>query len=176
MPETFTYTEVRTRTEAVTDQVRMFLQYAGVKSDDVEKLVSAVEAKWLKAVGVFLTDKNGERIYEAEVSIDWVAHSRYVRLSPTIRTDLPGWENGASPEIRTIGHRFGKKAREIGQDPRFCVRFTPEITADENRHKSLCAIVGVSFSSPMPRWASAPTERSYSVLDLSEVNVALREG
>jgi hypothetical protein len=175
MPKVLTYTETKTRTEAIVDQFDMFLLYAGIGAGPRKKLLTGVENRWFDAVGVYLVNSAGQRILEAEISISWQLHTDLTVLSPTIRTDLPGWERGAAPEIQVIGSRFGKKAKEMGRQPNYWVLFTPEIRQDAARYKQVCPLVGVSHGSGVPIWASNPNERSYTIDELSEVNVALRE-
>jgi hypothetical protein len=175
MPKVLTYTETKTRTEAIVDQFDMFLLYAGIGTGPRKKLLVGVEKRWLDAIGVYLINSAGQRILEAEISISWQLHTDLTVLSPTIRTDLPGWDHGAAPEIQVIGSRFGKKAKEMGRQPYCWVLFTSEIRQDAARHKQLCPQVGVSYGTGVPDWTSNPNERSYTIDELSEVNVALRE-
>jgi hypothetical protein len=175
MPKVLTYTETRTRTEAIVDQFDMFLLYAGIGTGPRKKLLDGVEKRWFAAIGVYLVNTEGRRILEAEISISWQLHTDLTVLSPTIRTDLPGWDRGAAPEIQVIGSRFGKKAKEMGRQPQYWVLFTSEIRQDAARYKRLCPQAGVSHGTGVPAWASNPNERSYTIDELSEVNVALRE-
>jgi hypothetical protein len=175
MPRTLIYTDTKTRTEAIVDQFDMFLLYAGIEAGSRQKLLTGVENRWFAAIGVYLVNNAGRRILEAEVSISWQLHTDLTILSPTIRTDLPGWDRGAAPEIQVIGSRFGKKANEMGCRPHYWVRFTPEIRQDVAWHKQLCEQVGVSHGAGVPAWTSNPNERSYTIDELSEINVALRE-
>jgi|HubBroStandDraft_4_1064222.scaffolds.fasta_scaffold538083_1 hypothetical protein len=175
MPQVLTYTETKTRTEAIVDQFDMFLLYAGIGAAPRKKLLSGVEERWFDAIGVYLVNSAGRRILEAQISISWQLHTDLTVLSPTIRTDLPGWDHGAAPEIQVIGSRFGKKAKEMGRQPQYWVLFTSEIRQDAARYKQLCPRAGVSHGTGVPDWASNPKERSYTIDELSEVNVALRE-
>jgi hypothetical protein len=175
MLRTLTYTDTTTRTEAIIDQFDMFLLYAGIGPGPRKKILVGVEGRWFDAIGVYLINNSGRRILEAEISISWQLHTDLTVLSPTIRTDLPGWERGAAPEIQVIGSRFGKKSTDMGRRPNFWVRFTSEIQGNPARHKQLCGQVGVSYGSGVPDWASNPSERSYIIDELSEINVALRE-
>jgi hypothetical protein len=172
---TYTYATTRTRTEAVVDQFDMFLRYAGVKDGPRNRILEAVKEKWITAVGVYLLDASQKRMLEAEVAIRWELYSDLVALEPTIRTDLPGWEKGAAPEITVIGSRFGTKAHELGKQVHFWVRFTNEIHRNPNRHRELCGRTGVQYGSSVPDWASEPQTRSYTIDALREVNVSLRE-
>jgi len=174
--KTYAYATTRTRTEAVVDQFDIFLQYAGVNEASRTKVLNAVQQRWLEKVGVYLTDDAGKRVLEVAVGIDWAAHADYAAISPYINTDLPGWESGAAPEIRTLGHRFGKKARESGQTPRHWVRFTAAIRADENRHRQLCDEAGYLFRGGVPAWRNPPARRDeMRILDLEEVNISIHE-
>jgi len=170
---TFTYTSVRTRAEAVVDQVDMFLQYAGIHESARSKILKGVEQQWLSDIGVYLV-VNGKRFLEAEISVSWDVYSDLVKLTPTIRTDLPGWEDGIAPEVRTIGRRFGIKAQDLKLPAHFWVRFTKAICNDSSRYRQLCSIVGVSYGSRVPEWEYKPSEKAYILEDLQEVQIALR--
>jgi hypothetical protein len=175
MLKTFTFTETRTRAEAVVDQFNMFLQYAGIQESARKKLLAGVENQWLSAIGVYVLNQKGLRILEAEIKVDWDQHLGLVHLFPTVRADLPGWEDGAAPEIRTIGRRFGQKANQLGIKPSYWVRFNQSIRTNPARYRQLCPKVGVVYNSSVPKWDAPPGEAWYGVLDLEEVNAALRQ-
>jgi hypothetical protein len=175
MLKTFTFTETRTRAEAVVDQFDMFLQYAGIHRSTRTKLVAGIENRWMSAVGVYVLNRAGRRILEAEITVDWDQHVGLARLFPTIRADMPGWEEGAAPEISTIGRRFGQKAQELRTKPRYWVRFNQSVRENPIRHRELCQKLGVEYRSSVPDWAASPQGRAYTVPDLEEVNAALRE-
>jgi len=172
---TYPYTTTKTRTEAVVDQFDIFLQYAGIGEPARVKLLDGVQERWLEVVAVYLCNEGRKRILEARVEIAWTMHSDYASISPTVNTDLPGWESGAAPEIRVIGHRFGQKARELNIVPNSWVLFTPSIRNNSTRHAELCAKVGVSMGHPVPEWQSKPTDRSMKIIDLDEVSVSIEE-
>jgi hypothetical protein len=172
---TLTYTETRTRTETVIDQFDIFLRYAGIGESARERIFKGVANRWFSAIGVYLLDVGGLRVLEAEVAVNWTMHSDLALLSPTVRTDLSGWENGAAPEISVIGHRFGRIAQETKSDPHYWVRWASGIRADETRYHSLCREVGVSPRSGLPAWASTPSTRSYTLQDLQEVSAVIRK-
>lgn len=169
----YTYTSVKTRAEAVVDQVDMFLQYAGIQESARVKILVGVEGRWLSDIGVYLT-RNGKRFLEAEIGVDWDLSSNLAILTPTVRTDLPGWEHRAAPEVSTIGRRFGKKAQELNMAPNFWVRFTRAIYDNPPLHRERCSIVGVDYRSNAPEWEPPPVERVYKVQDLQEAHTALR--
>jgi hypothetical protein len=129
----------------------------------------------MSAVGVYVLNRAGLRILEAEIKVDWDQHVGLARLFPTIRADLPGWEEGAAPEISTIGRRFGQKAQELGSKPSYWVLFHRSVRENPVRHRELCQKVGVRYASSVPDWAASPQERRYTVPDLEEVNAALRQ-
>jgi hypothetical protein len=174
--KTYSYTSTRTRTEAVVDQFDMFLQYAGIVAAKRSKVLIAVEKQWLDRVGVYLVDSNNKRILQIAVEIDWPAHADFAAISPHVRTDLPGWESGVAPEIRTLGRRFGRKAQDLGQIPRHWVRFSAEIRRDEQLHRKRCSEAGYSFEGEVPEWRNPPVRREdMRLLDLEEVGLWVAE-
>jgi hypothetical protein len=175
MAQTYTHTSARTRAEAVQDQVDMFLQYAGISDEKArEGILKGISEHWLTKVGVYLVE-NGKRFLEVEVALDWQAHADFTALTPEIRTDLPGWADGAAPEVRTLGRRFGLKARELGITPSYWVVFTNEIHADPERYRQACMAVVGGTGGTIPDWRTPPQSRSYTVEDLAEVSVAISE-
>ncbi len=173
-PTTRTYAEARTRAEVVVDQFDMFLKYTGISNSDRNNILKGIKNRWLEAVGVYLVNTHGQRILEAEVNVNWTLHSDYAVLTPVVRADLPGWDSGAAPEIVTIGHRFGKYAQDRGIEPSYWVRFTQAIRNDPARYHDLCPMVGVSYQSRPPEWASTPQSEQYQIPDLQELNVVVR--
>lgn len=153
----------------------MFLQYSGISDSAITRISSAVSNRWLEAVGVYLVNGLGKRFMEIEIAVDWRLHSDLAAVTPTITTDLPGWKDGASPEVRTLGHRLGREAMARGISPHYWVRFAPSIRSNPIQYESLCKDVGVSYGSSPPGWATPPKEKRYSVLDLNEVTTYGRE-
>ncbi|ANN21166.1 hypothetical protein SD37_39995 [Amycolatopsis orientalis] len=173
---TYAYAATRTRTEAVVDQFDIFLQYAGLPEASREKVLGMVERRWIEKVGVYLLEAGGKRVLEVAVNIDWPSHDDLVAISPIIGTDLPGWESGAAPEIRTLGRRFGTKAREYGQTPRHWVQFTTEIRSDAELHRRRCADGGYQYRSGLPDWRNPPVRRDdMRLLDLEEICISIAE-
>lgn len=172
-PQAHTYTATRTRTEAVVDQFDMFLRYCMVNEGLRELVLLGVNHRWVHSAAAYITDAVTEkRILEAFVMIDWEMHSDLARLTPTIVSDLPGWDKGSAPEIQVIGRRFGREAKSRGR-PVHCwvsltstVRGNPSVLARANRE--------MRISGSTPDWASAPTGRTYPLLDLSEQQVGIR--
>ncbi|MEU0881455.1 hypothetical protein ABZ345_22815 [Lentzea sp. NPDC005914] len=174
--KTYSYTVTRTRTEAVVDQFAIFLQYAGVSDASRTRTLHAVDQRWLERVAVYLVDSAGLRVLEVAVGIDWTAHSDFAAISPQISTDLPGWEQGAAPEIRALGHRFGAKASALGQTPRLWVRFTRAIRDNADLHRTLCDQSGYQYRGRVPEWRNPPVRRDNMQLpDLPEVDVSIWE-
>ncbi|MET8866246.1 hypothetical protein ABZW11_25200 [Nonomuraea sp. NPDC004580] len=174
--KTYSYTSTRSRTEAVVDQFDLFLRYTGLRDASRVKVLDAVEKKWLDKVGVYLVDYNQKRILEVSLSINWELHAQFAAISPRVSTDLPGWDSGAAPEIRVLGHRFGKKAREHGQTPHYWVLFVPAIRSDVHLHRRRCDETGVSFSGTLPEWRNPPVrQEDRSVLDLEELGISVTE-
>lgn len=173
---THTYTDTYTRAEAVVDQFDMFLQYAGVREKRRSELLRAIENRWIDKIGIYLTDQDGKRFLEVSLGVDWPRHEALAAVSPQIRTDLPGWDDGAAPEIRVLGRRFGQKALEYKKTPRTWVMFKSEIRRNKELHKKLCEETGHSYEGSVPEWRDA---RRYAeekeVLDLEEVTISLEE-
>jgi hypothetical protein len=152
----------------------MFLQYAGISDRDRTKILKGVNEKWFSHIGVYL-ERNGKRFLEAEISVDWDLYSDLVKLTPTVRSDSVGWgEDGAAPEVRTIGKRFGEKAQKLKISPSYWTCFIESIRDDSAKYQKLCKVVGVSYGSSPPEWEETPSERSLEILGLEEVNVKLR--
>ena len=173
--KTYTYASTTTRTHAVLNQFEIFLQYAGVERRDRKRLVRAVDHRWLIALGVYLRNDDGKRVLEAELGIEWEKHSDLAKLSPSVATDLPGWEDGAAPEVGVIGRQFGERARENPYPQGYWVRFTKAIRADPDLHRNLCKKVGVVYGGRPPDWASPPEEWSTRADYLEELNASVRE-
>ena len=172
----YSYATTRTRTEAVVDQFDIFLQYAGVPEAKRTKVLAAIENRWLERVGVYLVDSDEKRVLEVAVGIDWDMHADFAAISPHISTDLPGWQEGAAPEIRTLGRRFGAKANELGQRPRHWVRFTAAIRADEQKHRRLCGEAGYLYKGSVPAWRNPPVRKNeMKILDLEEGDISIAE-
>lgn len=166
--------DVRTRSEAVLDQVEILMRYAGIDEKTRERTLHGIEQQWFLAIAAYLV-RDGKRILEAEIAIDWTLHRQLKKLSPTIRTDLPEWESGGTPEVVTIGRRFGGRAQQLGLRPQQWVLFTPAIRNDPAAYKAAAEKVGVVMNGKVPDWAGDVDERGFTPPDLHEARAGLRE-
>ena len=94
---------------------------------DVKKLLKAVDNKELSAVGIYIED-GGYRIAEVEFEIDWDEHQRMIGVYGTqFNTDLPGWDNGVSPEAYIAAQRLVEAAKQMGKPVRSWIRVSPSV-------------------------------------------------
>lgn len=118
MVRTKTNTYTRTRTKAVESQFRIFFRYSSISNERVEKMIEAVNAHELKAVGAYLTDAD-KRIYEVELQIDWDKHGLRVRESgDKFPNSVIGWSEGAAPEVEINIRMLAKEAERLGKQIR----------------------------------------------------------
>ncbi len=168
---TFTYTNAYTRAEAVQDQIRILFREAGISEAETSKICVGVQNQWLVAVGLYLL-QDGRRVYEVEAAIDWGLHSSM----PTVNfsAELPGWEGKGSPEALILGRRFSSIAAREGLSARHWGRFSSDIRADPDRHRSLCPLVGLDYGSRVADWKSTPRSTALGMQDLSEMGATER--
>ena len=172
-PQTRTYTSTRTRTEAVVDQFEIFLKYCMVDEQLRELVLLGVNKRWVSTAAAYITDANsGKRILEAFVQVDWVQHSDLARLTPTVVVDLPGWEDGAAPEISVLGRRFGREALARQRPVRCWVELAPEIR--NNSSLKAKAERELNIGGSVPDWQGTPYERVYPLPDLPEQQAGIR--
>jgi hypothetical protein len=163
---TYTYT----RTAVLVDQVERFLSLSGIDSERRAKVVNAVNEKWLEAVAVYV-EKNGKRVLEGELKINWNLHSDHADL--TIATDSPGWEGGAAPELTILANRLLTYANREALGTRFWVSFTKAIREDAVLYKARCEKVGVGGT--VSDWNKDPVSRRIVLQDMTEAHVTLRD-
>ena len=165
----YTYTHTYARAEAVVDQVDVLFSEAGIDEGSRSRVRDAVNQRWLEAVGLFLT-KDGNLVYETEVTIRWSADSDQANLS--FSTDLPGWVGKGAPESTILGKRFAVVAAQEHLAANFWVRFVESIRNDPARYEQLCAKVGVGGR--VPEWKRTPETRSFPLQDLREIGLSVR--
>ncbi|HYI62320.1 MAG TPA: hypothetical protein VEW93_11015 [Acidimicrobiales bacterium] len=165
-PRTYTYT----RTEALLDQVDIFLTLAGIDEGLRKTVIDAVGARWLDEVGIYVA-KNGKRVLEGSVEISWSLHSDHADL--TVSSDLPGWEGGAAPELRIIAKRLAAFAAESGLPVSVWVRFTPAIRNNEALYQQRRVQMG--FTADAPAWRVAPQVQRIVLQDMTEAHASLRD-
>ena len=165
------YTYTYTRTSVLVDQVDSFLQASGIQDGPRKRVVDAVSEKWLEQVGVYVED-HGERVLEGSLEIDWKAHSDHAEL--TISTDLPGWEDGAAPELIVLAKRLREYADRKSLRLSFWVVFVHAIRNDADIYQIRCKAVGVG--GPPPPWKRTPETRRIPLQDLPEAHAVLRDG
>jgi hypothetical protein len=164
------YTYTYTRTDTLVDQVDLFLRASGIGDSARKRVVDAISEKWIEAVGVFV-ETNGERVFEGSLEISWKAHSDHADL--TISADLPGWKDGAAPELTILAKRLTEYAASEKLSINFWVIFVKSIRDDPVLYKSRCEKVGVG--DPAPPWKSTPRSQRIPMQDLPEAHVVLRD-
>ncbi len=165
-PHTYTFT----RTQALIDQVDLFLRNGGIGESVRKPVVDAVDKRWIEGVGVFVVDKSGDRVLEGELEINWTAHSNHPEI--TVSADLPGWKAGAVPELSVLATRLATYSKDKALPVNFWVRFSAQIRNDAGLYQQYCQIVGVSGSAP--DWAKTPSIQRIPLQDLSEAHAVLR--
>lgn len=164
------YTYTYTRTSVLVDQVDLFLKRAGIDVAPRKRVVDAINEKWLEQVGLYVED-GGERVLEGALQINWKAHSDHAEL--TISTDLPGWEDGAAPELIILAKRLREYADSKRLTVHFWVVFIEKIRNDPEIYPRRCQTVGVD--GPPPPWKKTPEARRIPLQDLPEAHVVLRD-
>jgi hypothetical protein len=164
------YTYTYTRTSVLVDQVDLFLRAAGIDDSTRKPVVDAISERWLDEVGVFIED-DGERVLEGALQISWSAHSDHADL--TVSFDLPGWTDGAAPEITVLAKRLREYAESKNLSVSFWVVFTKTIREDPELYDVRRKKVGVD--GPPPPWKKTPREQRIPLQDLPEAHVVLRD-
>ncbi len=178
MPNTYTNTHTYTkpRTEVVRDQFELFLRYTGMRPNDRERHLLSLANGELEALGAYL-ERDGFRFMEVELEFDLDLHAQLKRAEGDMfDTDLPGWEENASPEVNQYARQISRIAKQEGLVVRHWIRVHREIRSNRTRYKALCDSLGYSFESTVPPWrGNAPKEREVSVLDLPETKIYERQ-
>ena len=178
MPSTHTQTNTYTkpRIEVVRDQFELFLRYTGISSTRLDALLLSIERGELASIGAYL-EKDGCRLMEVEVEVDWELHAQLKNAEGDLfDTDLPGWEENASPEVNMYAHRISRVAKDLDLKVRHWILVDRRIRADPEQHKKLCDSLGFSFKSSVPPWPDGkPSEKGINVLDLPEAKIYQRE-
>ncbi len=167
MPTTYTYTY--TRTEALVDQVDLFLLKAGVHADTRSRVVNAVNSKWVEGIGAFV-EKDGKRVLEGSIEISWSVHSDHADL--TISSDLPGWDGGAAPELSILATRISTFAKSESLSVGCWMQFLKSIRDDPVLYKMRREETG--FTGDAPEWKSTPTSHRIVLQDMTEAHATLR--
>lgn len=171
---TNTHTFARTRIGVIDDHFELFLTCANISEPNIEKFLKAVDDKELSAFGIYITDNN-YRIAEVEFQIDWDEHQRMIGVYGVhFDTDLPGWDNGVSPEAYVAAQRLVKAAKQMGKPVRSWILVSPPVRKDPTWHKAVCDKLGYSYGSTVPAWKDEPIEQSRNVNYLPETKVTQR--
>ncbi len=158
----------------IDDHFEMFLACANVPRPEIEKLLESVDNQELSAIGIYIED-GGYRIAEVEFEIDWDEHQRMVGVcGAQFDIDLPGWENGISPEAYVSARRLTKAAKAMGKPVCSWIRVSPDVRKNPTKHKAVCDKLGYSFGSTVPPWKDNPKEKFRTVDDLPEAKVIRR--
>lgn len=178
MPKVYTntFTFTKARTEVIRDQFELFLRYTGMKSSDRESLLASVERGELAAVGAYL-ENDGYRVAELELEVDWDLHALLKRAEGDMfDTDLPGWEEGASPEVAQYARQLSRVAKQRQLKVRHWIRVTKSIRSNPTKHRAVCTALGYSFGSKVAPWRDGTSNESkIDVLDLPETTLHRRE-
>ncbi len=164
------YTYTYTRTAVLVDQVDLFLKAAGIAEDARKRVVDAISERWLDEVGIYV-EQDGQRVLEGALQISWSTHSDHADL--TISTDLPGWQDGAAPELTVLAKRLREYAEKKASPVNFWVVFTKKIRDDPELYDVRRNKVGVN--GPPPPWKKDPKKQRIPLQDLPEAHVVLRD-
>ncbi len=147
---------------------------ANMPKRDIKKLLKAVDNKELSAVGIYIEDDD-YRIAEVEFEIDWDEHQHMIGACGThFNTDLPGWDNGVSPEAHIAAQRLVEAAKQMGKPVHSWIRVSPSVRNNPARHKTVCDNLGYSYGSTVSPWKDKPITQSRNVNYLPEAKVTQR--
>lgn len=145
-----------------------------MSKSDIKKFLKAVVNKELSAVGIYIEDNN-YRIAEVEFEIDWDKHQHMIGTYGTqFNTDLPGWDNGVSPEAYIAAQRLVKAAKQMGKTVRSWISVSSTVYNDPVKHKAVCDNLGYSYGSTVSPWKDKPITQSRSVNYLPEAKIIQR--
>lgn len=176
MTNTYTnpYTYTRTRIGVIDDHFELFLTCAKMSKSDIKKLLTAVDNKELSAVGIYIED-GGYRVAEVEFEIDWDEHQRMIGVYGThFNADLPGWDNGVSPEAYIAAQRLVEASKKMGKPVHSWICVSSSVRINPEKYKAVCSKLGYSFGSTVPPWKNAPVAQTRNVNYLSEAKVTQR--
>lgn len=176
MANTYTnsYTYTRTRIGVIDDHFELFLTCAKMSKSDIKKLLAAVDNKELSAVGIYIED-GGYRIAEVEFEIDWDKHQRMIGVyGAHFNTDLPGWDNGVSPEAYIAAQRLVEASKKMGKPVRSWICVSSSVRGNPEKHKAVCSNLGYSYGSTVPPWKDVPVAQIRNVNYLPEAKVTQR--
>lgn len=89
-------------------------------------------------------------------------------------TDLPGWDNGVSPEAYIAAQRLVDAAKQLGKIVRSWIRVSPSIYNDPARHKAVCKNLGYVYGSKARSWKGEIITQIRNVNYLPEAKVIQR--
>lgn len=140
----------------------------------IKKLLNAVEAQELEAVGIYIEDSD-YRVAEVEFAVDWVKHQQMINMyGIDFNTDIGGWDNGHSPEAYVAVQRLVKEAKRLGTSVRSWIRVSKNIRENPSRHKNLCDKLGYCFEGTVAPWKNKPITVSDTISQLEEANIIKR--
>lgn len=171
---TNSYSYTRTRIGVIDDHFEMFLKCSNFAKHDVKLLLEAVENKELSAIGIYIVE-DGYRVAEVEFEVDWDEHQRMIGTHGYyFNVDIPGWEDGVSPEAYVCAQRLVKAAKEEKKVVRSWIRVSPDVQCDEAKHKAICKKLGYCFNGRVAPWKNPPIERERRINNLQEAKVTSR--
>lgn len=166
------YTYTRTRIGVIGNHFELFLTCSEMEKSDIKKLLKAADNKELSAVGIYIED-DGYRIAEVEFEIDWDEHQRMVGVyGSQFNIDLPGWDDGVSPEAYIAVQHLVDAAKEMGKPVCSWIMVSPSIRNNPTRCKAVCDYLG--YGGTVPAWKDTPITQSRNVNYLPEAKVTQR--
>lgn len=172
-PRTYTHTWTQTRLESIQDQFRYLLMYAEIDESAIDKVVDGVSEKAVEAVGVYGCDRDNLKVIEVELQVDWADHARLTLETPFIVSDLPGWKDHETPEMRVAGRRFAETAKAQQLTLGWWITLTKRVT--EDTRKAEYWNTHLRIGGTPPAWKGGGfVERQDKILDLGETDLFLR--
>lgn len=182
MVGTSTKTKTNTYTSArifvIEDQFEILMRYGGFAESRRRAIKEEIEKENVQELGL-VVEKNGYRIAEVSLEVNWALHKQLVKLEgEAFDQEKAGWENGECPEVSVYAARIAHAAKDVSGNLRSWIRFSDSVRSKPEQHKELCEKLGFAYGCAPPPFMSeggSIKTKEIRCFDLPELTIRGRE-
>jgi len=173
MAETYTSTKTYTRIIFLQQQIREVLRETTQISDDMlEKLLQAVENKWICQIDVFAFNYNNLCQAQLKMEIDWNEYDNQMSIGKlTIAVDTR-WKNDLLPQTDSSIWAFNKYVNQSSLRTEWCITYANWVHNSPSKLAEARCYLGTSLGEPI-KWSGKTIDGYVKNKDFPEFGIGL---
>lgn len=173
MAQTYTSTKTYTRIVFLQRQIVEVLRSTTQISDEkLEKILQAVEDKWVDRIDVYALDYNNLCRARLKMSIYWDEYEKQMAIGKTTIAVDTRWKNDLLPQTDSAIWAFNKYVRKFSLRTQWRVSYTDWVRRNSSQLARVRRFLGTSPGKPI-KWAGKTIEDYIKNNDFPEFGIGL---